>query len=83
MKNYETRYIELCKDFIKDVFNEKCLPGGGIETNCFWKLAEESGLWIRETYGTAMSKALEALTDVLSVNDENGNYLYTIFTMKQ
>lgn len=53
----------------------------GIEVGCFWKMAEASGLWERGTYGTPMSKALEELTKVESILDENGNYLYSVFRL--
>lgn len=82
MKNYREMYVELCKDFIKDFFAEHCKENGGVETNCFWNAAEECGLWIRKTYGTAMSEALEALTTVETVNGENGEYIYTVFKLK-
>lgn len=82
MKNYKEMYVELCKEFIKDFFTEHCKANGGIEIGCFWNAAEESGLWIRETYGTAMSEALEALTIVETVNGENGEYIYTVFKLK-
>lgn len=82
MKNYEGMYIELCKDFIKEFFAEKCKPEGGVVVECFWKEAEKSGLWVRGTYGTAMSKALEELAIVETINGANGEYLYTIFKLK-
>lgn len=44
-------------------------------------MAEASGLWERGTYGTPMSKALEELTKVESILDENGNYLYSVFRL--
>lgn len=74
--------IEWCRNFVKSVF--KKMPEGitGIETSCFWKKAEESGLWERGTYGTPMSYALEELTRVEMVHDEDGNYLYSVFRLK-
>lgn len=82
MKNYKEMYVELCKNFIKELFAEKCTNGGGIESECFWKIAEESGLWVRGTYGTAMSDALNELAIVETVNNDNGEYLYTVFKLK-
>ena len=78
MKNIK---IEWCKNFIKSVF--KKMPEGitGIEINYFWEKAEKSGLWVRGTYGTPMSEALEELTKVETVNDEDGNYLFTVFRL--
>lgn len=76
MKNVK---IEWCENFIKSVF-KKHVPfeNGGIETGCFWSMAERSGLWERGTYGTPMSSALEKLTNVDIVSDDSGAYLYSI-----
>ena len=74
--------LNLCKEFIKMVFEKHCIPGGGIETNCFFKMAAEVGLYIPDTYGTPISKALEELTTVETVSDDNGNYKYTVFRLK-
>lgn len=71
--------IEWCENFIKKTFEKKQCKG--IEVNHFWNLAKKSGLWIRGTYGTPMSKALEKLTSVHIVNGENGEYLYTVFRL--
>lgn len=76
--------VELCKNFIKARFTKHhAFPGkgAGIETGCFWKMAEASGLWERGTYGTPMSKALEELTTVEIISDENGKYLYSVFRL--
>ena len=82
MKNYNEMYVELCEDFIKEFFKEHSTKNGGIEINCFWNEAEKSGLWFRGTFGTAMSKALEELAFVDTVNDENGKFLYNVFKLK-
>lgn len=65
------------------IYKTPRFPGknAGIEVGCFWKMAEASGLWERGTYGTPMSKALEELTKVESILDENGNYLYSVFRL--
>jgi hypothetical protein len=76
--------VEWCKNFIKARFTKHhAFPGenAGIEVGCFWKMAEASGLWERGTYGTPMSKALEELTKVENILDENGNYLYSVFRL--
>lgn len=80
MKNVK---IEWCENFIKSVF-KKHVPfeNGGIETGCFWSMAERSGLWERGTYGTPMSSALEKLTNVDIVSDDSGAYLYSVFRLK-
>ena len=44
-------------------------------------MAAASELWERGTYGTPMSKALEELTTVDIVSDENGKYLYPVFRL--
>lgn len=73
--------VEWCKNFIKEVFKKHVPEGGGIYTECFWDMAEKSGLWERGTYSTSMSKALEELTKVEIVSDENGEYMYSIFKL--
>lgn len=78
MKNIK---VEWCKNFIKSVFEKIPFENGGIEIGCFWDKAEKSGLWERGTYGTPMSDALEELTKVEIVRDEDGNYLYSIFRL--
>lgn len=78
MKNIK---VEWCENFIKSVFKKHVPEGGGIYTECFWDMAEKSGLWKQGTYGTPMSEALEKLTKVETVSDEYGNYLYTIFRL--
>lgn len=76
MKNIK---VEWCRNFIKKTFERK--PCKGIEFGCFWDMAERSGLWERGTYGTPMSEALEELTKVEIISDENGNYLYSVFRL--
>lgn len=73
--------VERCKNFIKEVFKKHVPEGGGIYTECFWDMAEKSGLWERGTYGTSMSKALGELTKVETVSDENGEYMYSVFKL--
>ncbi|NLH01165.1 MAG: hypothetical protein GX488_04565 [Clostridiales bacterium] len=73
--------IDWCKNWIKHTFKKLPFENGGIECNCFWNMAEKSGLWIRGTYGSAMSNALAELTTVETVLDENGNFLYNVFRL--
>jgi len=73
---------EWCENFIKSIF-AKFPEARGIETNFFWKMAEESGLWERDTYGTPMSEALRDLITVETVRDKDDNYQYTIFVLKK
>lgn len=76
--------VEWCENFIRAQFmKHHAFPGpnAGIEVNCFWKLAEASGLWERGTYGTPMSEALAKITKVETVHDDEGNFLYNIFKL--
>lgn len=73
--------VEWCENFIKAVFRKHVPKDGGIYTGCFWDMAEKSGLWERETYGTPMSMALEKLTKVEAVHDNEGNFLYDVFKL--
>lgn len=73
--------IEWCENFIKSVFKKIPFENGRIEINLFWNKAEKSGLWECGTYGTPMSQALEKLTIVETVSDEDGNYLYSVFRL--
>lgn len=75
--------VEWCENFVKSVFKKIPFENGGIETECFWNLAERSGLWERGTYGTPMSAALEKLTNVEIVSDDSGAYLYSVFRLKR
>lgn len=80
MKNVK---IEWCENFIKSVFKKHVpIENGGIETNCFWNMAERSCLWERGTYGSPMTLALEKLTNVDIVSDDSGTYLYSVFRLK-
>lgn len=75
--------IEWCENFIKAAFKKIPFENGGIEINCFWDMAEKSRLWVRGTYGTPMSEALEKLTEVETVKDCNGNFLFNAFKLKK
>lgn len=79
MKKIKT---EWCENFIKARFRK--LPDGitGVETNLFFRLANEAGLYVFGTYGSPMSHALNDLTAVRTVKDDNGNYIYSVFCLK-
>lgn len=82
MKNVK---VEWCENFIKARFTKHhpfSGPNAGIEVNCFWKMAEASGLWERGTYGSPMSKAVANLTEIETIHDDDGNRLYNIFKLK-
>lgn len=74
--------LEWCENFIKKTFARLPDFATGIEVGGFWNMAEKSGLWVRGTYGTPMSTALENLTEVETVSDCNGNFLYHVFRLK-
>ena len=81
----KTIKVEWCENFIKARFTKHHAfpgPNAGIEVNCFWKMAEASGLWERGTYGTPTSKALGNITTVETVRDENGKRLFDVFKLK-
>lgn len=81
----KTIKVEWCENFIKTRFTKHHAfpgPNAGIEVNCFWKMAEASGLWERGTYGTPMSKALGNITTVETVRDKNGKRLFDAFKLK-
>ncbi len=80
MKNVK---VEWCENFIKSVFEKMPFENGGIYTGLFWDKAEKSGLWIRGTYGTPMSEALEKLTIVETVSDDKGNFMYNVFRLNK
>lgn len=77
----KTVKVEWCENFIKSAFKKMPFENGGIEVNCFWNMAEKSGLWVRGTYGSPMSKALEKLVKVEIVSDDDGNFLYDVFRL--
>ena len=68
--------VEWCENFIQSVFEKIPFENGGIEINLFWDKAEKSGLWVRGTYGSPMSKALEKLVKVEILSD------YTVFRLR-
>ena len=66
--------VEWCENFIR--------PNAGIEINCFWDMAERSGLWVRGTYDSPMSQALENLVEVEAVSHD-GEFCYHVFKLAQ
>ena len=78
--------VEWCENFIRAQFTKHHAfpgPNAGIEINCFWKMAEKSGLWERGTYGSPMIEALVNLTVFDSVHDDEGNFLFNVFRLAQ
>lgn len=73
--------VEWCKNWIKHTFQKLPFENGGIECNCFWGMAEKTGLWVRGTYGTPMSEALGEITTFETIHDDCGNFLYNVFRL--
>jgi len=73
--------IEWCKNFINKTFGKLPKDVTGIETNCFFKMAEKSGLYVKGTYGTPISHALSELTCIDTITHD-GKYSYSVFRLK-
>ena len=73
--------VEWCENFIRAFFKKHNCKG--VYTKLMFEVAERAGLYTKDTYGSSFSKALEALTDVESVRDVNGEYLFTVFRLKE
>lgn len=76
--------VEWCENFIKARFmRHHAFPGpsAGIEVNCFWQMAEASGLWERGTYRSPMSMAIGNLTKIETVYDKDGEFLFNVFKL--
>ena len=52
-----------------------------VEVDYFWTLAERAGLWVRGTYGSPMSIALDNLCTVESVCDGEGHWMFNAFRL--
>ena len=72
--------IEWCENFIRNYFAKyKCK---GVLTDLMFNEAEKAGLYVKGTYGSPFSQALENLTKVETAHDVNGNFAYNYFTLK-
>lgn len=74
--------IEWCENWIRKVFGR--LPEGitGIECNLFWSMAVASRLYIKGTYGSPMTQALEKVGIVVdSVANEDRTHFYNVFRL--
>ena len=73
--------IKACEDFIIRTFKEHGYRG--IETNLLFKMAEEAGLYVKDSYGSDFSKALSNTVDIQVSCDIDGDYLYSVFILKK
>jgi len=83
MKNEQGKAIkvEWCEEWIKSTFKKLPSFANAIERECFFRMAEAAGLYVRGTYGSPMSEALEKLTIVEAKHDEDGNFKYHVFKL--
>lgn len=78
----EAKKLTEAKKFIITVFGEIYASGGNsILTSCFFKMAQEAGLY-NGGYGEPISKALNELTEVETIHTAEGEFAYTIFKLK-
>lgn len=79
--------VEWCERFIRAAFGKHHAFAGrqdaGIEVGLFWRMAEKARLWAPGIYGGPMSQALEKLTRVQSVRDEDGQVSYYVFRLRE
>ena len=72
--------IEWCENFIRSYFKKyKCR---GVYTELLFNEAAKAGLYIPGTYGSSFSLALMNTTNVETIHDDEGKFLYNIFTLK-
>lgn len=74
--------VEWCENWIRSLFaKHRQFPGGGFELTLFWKMAEESGLYEKGTYGSPMIQALDKLCKVETVHNDKGEFLYHVIKL--
>lgn len=76
----EVKKVEYCENFIKAQFTDHDCKG--IYTDLMFDLAEKAGLYIKGVYGSVFSQALENTVNVESRSESDGNYTYSVFTLK-
>ena len=74
--------IEWCENFIRAKFKEIEGHGTGIYCGLMFDMAERAGLYIKGTYGSSFSQALENITNVETARNDSGAFLYHYFTLK-
>lgn len=79
--------VEWCENFIRAAFGKHHpfagQPDAGIEVTLFWKKAQAAGLWAPGVFNGPMTKALQNLTTVESIHDQNGDFIYNVFRLAQ
>ncbi len=74
--------VTWCENWIKATFAKLPAWATGIERNLLFNKAAKAGLYTPNTYGTAISQALENLgIQCESVCNADGEFLYHIFKM--
>lgn len=73
--------VEWCERFILATFTK--YHAFGIEVGLFWQMAERAGLWKPGVFGGPMSQALERLTTVHIVRDDDGQIAYYAFRLRE
>ena len=82
MKASEAMKLIEAKKFIIIVFGKIYAEGGAaIRTESFFEKAKAAGIY-NGGYGEPISKALEELTEVETVNTPDGEFAYTILKLK-
>lgn len=85
-KAFEATPIEertaICKYFIRKLFLFECPEAEGIEASLFFKKAMIAGVY-NGGYGEPISDAILEMCDVVSHQNEENEYLYTTFVLKE
>ena len=58
-------------------------PEAGIERNLLFEKAAAAGLYVKGTYGSPFSEALDNMCTVHIGYDANGNFAYHFFRLKK
>lgn len=69
--------------FVVNTFQKLPEWATGIETECFFKMAEKAKLYVPGTYGTPISQAIEKYCNVKTVSKEDGSFLFNTFILKE
>ena len=72
--------VEWCENFIRSYFKKNSCRG--VYCNLMFDEAEKAGLYVRGTYGSAFSQALENITKVEDTYNTDGSYAYSTFVLQ-